>query len=157
MSHDGLAQSQVEHSNLTKAIIEQFAPHFFPNSTLIYAPNKDGKTAYFDQAAMIALGVKVDSHGKMPDVVVYCKERNWLILIEAITGHGPIDEKRRKGLSRQFSSATVGLIYVTAFPSRSMMERHVVNIAWETDVWVADAPSHLIHFNGCRFLGPYGK
>jgi hypothetical protein len=35
------------------------------------------------------------------------------------------------------------------------MSRYLGEIAWETEVWVADAPSHLIHFNGERFLGPY--
>jgi hypothetical protein len=29
------------------------------------------------------------------------------------------------------------------------------SLAWEADVWVADAPAHLIHLNGVRFLGPY--
>jgi len=42
---------------------------------------------------------------------------------------------------------------VTAFPNRSIMARYLGDIAWETEVWVADAPSHLIHFNGERFLG----
>jgi hypothetical protein len=28
-------------------------------------------------------------------------------------------------------------------------------ISWETEVWVADSPTHMIHFNGERFLGPY--
>jgi hypothetical protein len=29
------------------------------------------------------------------------------------------------------------------------------NIPWETEVWVAEDPDHIIHFNGERFLGPY--
>ena len=44
---------------------------------------------------------------------------------------------------------------MTAFPNRAIMGRYLGEIAWETEVWVADAPSHLIHFNGVRFLGPY--
>ena len=28
-------------------------------------------------------------------------------------------------------------------------------IAWETEVWIADEPDHMIHYNGERFLGPY--
>jgi len=35
------------------------------------------------------------------------------------------------------------------------MSRYLGEIAWESEVWVADAPTHLIHFNGTRFLGPY--
>ncbi|HBH30925.1 MAG TPA: hypothetical protein DDX81_03355, partial [Desulfofustis sp.] len=48
-------------------------------------------------------------------------------------------------------------VYVTAFPNRSLMARYLADIAWETEVWVSDAPSHLIHFNGERFLGPYAE
>ena len=37
----------------------------------------------------------------------------------------------------------------------AVMRKYIAEIAWETEVWVADAPTHLIHFNGTRFLGPY--
>jgi hypothetical protein len=101
------------------------------------------------------LGVDVDSHGKMPDVVFYFVEKNWLLLIESVTSHGPVNGKRHAELAKLFVGSTAGLVYVTAFPNRSTMARYVGEIAWETEVWVADAPSHLIHFNGVRFLGPY--
>jgi len=93
----------------------------------------------------------------MPDVVLYYGERNWLLLVESVTSHGPVDGKRHEELARLFSATSAGLVYVTAFPSRSIMTRYLGEIAWETEVWVADAPSHLIHFNGERFLGPYSK
>lgn len=47
--------------------------------------------------------------------------------------------------------------WATAFPNRATMSRHLGDLAWETEVWVADSPSHLIHFNGVRFLGPYSQ
>lgn len=93
----------------------------------------------------------------MPDVVLYYPERNWLLLVESVTSHGPVDANRHEELARLFSTATPGLVYVTAFPNRLNMARYLSEIAWETEVWVADAPSHLIHFNGVRFLGPYKK
>ena len=110
---------------------------------------------YFDAVLLGQLEVTVDSHGKMPDVVLYCPKRKWLVLIESVTSHGPVDGKRHTELAHLFSTATPGLVYVTAFPNRSIMGRYLGEIAWETEVWVADAPSHLIHFNGERFLGPY--
>ena len=91
----------------------------------------------------------------MPDVVLYYPDREWLILVESVTSHGPVDGKRHDELSRLFAKSSAGLVYVTAFPTRSLMARYVTEIAWETEVWVAEAPSHLIHFNGARFLGPY--
>jgi hypothetical protein len=63
--------------------------------------------------------------------------------------------KRYNELNDMFESKRVGLVFVTAFPSFAVMKKYLGDIAWQTEVWVADAPSHLIHFNGERFLGPY--
>lgn len=144
-----------EHSELIRAIIEDFAPRFAPGSVLVYAGDTGDKWGYFDAALLDNLGVNVDSHGKMPDVVLHFVERNWLILVESVTSHGPVDGKRHAELTKLFAGSTAGLVYVTAFPNRSIMGKYLSEIAWETEVWVADAPSHLIHFNGVRFLGPY--
>ena len=144
-----------EHSELIRAIIEDFAPRFAPGSVLVYAGDTGDKWGYFDAALLTGLGVDVDSHGKMPDVVLHFVEKNWLLLVESVTSHGPVDGKRHAELAKLFASSKAGLVYVTAFPNRSIMGRYLPEIAWETEVWVADAPSHLIHFNGVRFLGPY--
>jgi hypothetical protein len=144
-----------EHSELIRAIIENFAPRFAPGSVLVYAGDTGDKWGYFDVALLAELGVKVDSHGKMPDVVLHHIEKNWLLLVESVTSHGPVDGKRHAELAKLFAGSTAGLVYVTAFPNRAIMGRYLGELAWETEVWVADAPSHLIHFNGERFLGPY--
>ena len=145
-----------EHSELIKDIIENFGPRFVPGGVLVYVGDTGDKWGYFDETLLKDLGVVVDSHGKMPDVVIYCLKRKWLFLAEAVTSHGPVDGKRHAELARLFSESTAGLVYVTAFPNRSTMGRYLADIAWETEVWVSDAPSHLIHFNGDRFLGPHG-
>ena len=144
-----------EHSELIRAIIADFAPRFAPGSVLVYAGDTGEKWGYFDAALLAGLGVDVDSHGKMPDVVLHFVEKNWLLLVESVTSHGPVDGKRHAELAKLFSGSTAGLVYVTAFPNRAIMGRYLGEIAWETEVWVANAPSHLIHFNGVRFLGPY--
>jgi hypothetical protein len=144
-----------EHSNLIRAIIEEFAPRFAPGSVLVYAGDTGDKWGYFDAPLLAGLGVAVNPHGKMPDVVLYYESKNWLLLVESVTSHGPVDGKRHAELSKLFADSTAGLVYVTAFPSRAIMSRYLGEIAWETEVWVADAPSHLIHFNGERFLGPH--
>lgn len=144
-----------EHSELIRAVIEDFAPRFAPGSVLVYAGDTGDKWGYFDDVLLADLGVTVDSHGKMPDVVLHYKKKNWLLLVESVTSHGPVDGKRHGELAALFTASKAGLVYVTAFPNRSVMSRYLSEIAWETEVWVADAPSHLIHFNGERFLGPY--
>jgi hypothetical protein len=146
-----------EHSELIKAIVEDFAPRFAPGATLVYVGDTGEKWSYFDRELLIKIGLTVDSHGKMPDVVLYYGKRNWLLLVESVTSHGPVDGKRQEELEKLFSSTSAGLVYVTAFPSRSITARYLSEIAWETEVWVAESPSHLIHFNGEKFLGPYSE
>jgi hypothetical protein len=150
-----IALSPGDHSTLIKAIIEDFAPRFAPGSVLVYVGDTGDKWAYFDTARLLDLGITIESHGKMPDVLLHYKAKNWLLVIESVTSHGPVDGKRHAELRKLFERSTAGLVFVTAFPHRTIMSRYIADIAWETEVWVADAPSHLIHFNGVRFLGPY--
>lgn len=154
-SGEEITLSPGEHSELIHNIIRDFAPRFAPGSMLLYVGDTGDKWAYFDAVRLTGLGVGVDPHGKMPDVVLHYTAKNWLLLVEAVTSHGPVDGKRHVELADLFAGSTAGLVYVTAFPNRSVMSRYLGEIAWETEVWVADASSHLIHFNGERFLGPY--
>ena len=140
---------------LVKEIIEEFCPRFVPGGQLVYVGDTDEKFTLFDKALLKRLGVEIDVHGKMPDLVVYYEKRNWLVLIEAVTSHGPVNPKRKEELKELFGNSTAGLVYVTAFLTRKAMVQYLSEISWETEVWVAEAPSHLIHFNGERFLGPY--
>ena len=140
-----------KHSELIRAIIENFAPRFAPDSVPICVGDTGRKWSYFDEALLARLGVAVDSHGKMPDMVLHYVKKNRLLLVEAVTSHGPVDGKRHAELAGLFAGSTAELVYVTAFPNRAVMGRYLPEIAWETEVWA----SHLIHFNGARFLGPY--
>jgi len=121
------------HSELIKAIIEEFAARFVPGGVLIYAGDTGEKWGYFDKELLAKLGVTVDGHGKMPDVVLYYPEREWLLLVESVTSHGPVDGKRHKELARLFAKSKAGLVYATAFPSRAIMARYLGEIAWETE------------------------
>lgn len=146
-----------EHSELIKQIIEQFAPRFLPGGRLVYVGDTGDKMGYFDKNLLASLGVTVDEHGKMPDAIIYYEGKNWLILAEAVTSHGPVDAKRHEELALLFKDAEPSLVFVSAFPDRRMFGKYLEAISWETEVWMADNPSHLIHFNGARFLGPYEK
>ena len=145
------------HSELIKDIITEFAPRFAPEAEVIYVGDTGDKAGYFEQQRLADLGVTVDRHGKMPDVVLYFGGNDWLLLVESVTSHGPVDAKRHNELAELFHGATPGLVYVTAFPSRAVMGKYLGDISWETEVWCADAPTHLIHFDGERFLGPYER
>lgn len=140
---------------LIKQMVEEFCAYYAHGGEILYIGDADEKWMVFNQEKFNELGVKVDSHGKMPDLVVYLPDKNWLLLMEAASSHGPVDAKRYGELSRLFRDCTAGLVYVSCFPDRATMRKYLTQIAWETEVWCADNPTHLIHFNGERFLGPY--
>lgn len=140
---------------LVEKILTEFCERFTPGGHPVYVGDTEDKWAYFDEKLLAELGVKIESHGKMPDVVVLHTEKNWLILIEAVTSHGPVNPKRRNELKKLFEGSRAGLVFVTAFLDRKTMAKYLDDISWETEVWVAEYPDHLVHFNGERFLGPY--
>ena len=150
-----LELSPGNHSELIREIVENFGSRFAPGGDLVYVGDTGNKQGYFDTELLADLGIVLDRHGKLPNVVFYMRDQNWLLLIESVTSHGPVDSKRQIELDRLFKGGKAGLVYVSAFPDRKTFLRHLDVIAWESEVWIADAPSHMIHFNGSRFLGPY--
>ena len=142
-------------NRLIKAILEIFCPRFTPGGLVLYVGDAGDKFIINETQTFRDMGIELDPHGKMPDLVIYDEQRDWLVLIEAVTSHGPVNLKRHNELKQLFQSSHKGLVFVTAFPSRKGMIRYLADISWETAVWVADQPDHMIHFNGERFLGPY--
>lgn len=140
---------------LIKQMVEDFCSRFTPGGFVLYIGDADNKYAIYDAESLANLGITVQERGKMPDLIVHLSDRNWLVLMEATSSHGPVDATRYGELTNLFAHSTAGLVFVSCFPSREEMRRYLPLIAWETDVWCADNPSHLIHFNGKRFLGPY--
>ncbi len=140
---------------LVKLIIEEFCPRFTPGGAVLYVGDTETKFEHFEKEYFLQLGIEIAHPDKMPDVVVHLPEKAWLVLVEAVTTAGPVDGKRRMELKRLFSHSEAGLIFVSAFVNRSSFRGFLSQISWETEVWIADSPDHMIHFNGERFLGPY--
>ena len=144
-----------KHNDLIKAVIEEMAPRFLPGATLVYIGDTGDKWGFFDSELAAQIGLSVEEHGKMPDVVLWLSDKRWLVLVESVTSHGPVDSKRRIELAELFASAKGDKVYISAFPDKRTFARFAPDIAWETETWVADNPTHMVHFNGDKFLGPY--
>lgn len=140
---------------LLKLMIEEFCPRFTPGGRILYIGDAGKDDPVSEKDGLAELGIALDDHGKFPDLIVYMPDRNWLVLMEAASSHGPVDSKRHGELKALFGSSTAGLVFVSCFPSRAEMRKYLADVAWETEVWCADHATHLIHFNGERFLGPY--
>jgi hypothetical protein len=142
------------HNEVQAAIIEQFAPRFAPNSILLYLGDTEKKDLVMEIDFLYHIGIQIDAHSKLPDVMLFDPSRDWLFMIEAVTSHGPISPKRIVELEDLTSNCPSGKVFVTAFPDMNEFKKHSNNIAWETEVWLLDVPDHMIHFNGDKFFGP---
>jgi hypothetical protein len=142
-------------NSLIRAVVEEFCPRFAPNGIVVYIGDARNKFLHLEADYLQRLGVTIPAPAKIPDVVVHHTGKSWLLLIEAVTSAGPVDGKRRRELKELFAGCKAGLVFVTAFGTRHAMRSFLPQISWETEVWIAEAPDHLIHFNGERFLGPY--
>jgi hypothetical protein len=154
-SGDTVTLSPGGQNPLIKQIIEEFCPRFAPGATVVYIGDAESKFLHLEATYLEGLGVVIAPSAKMPDVVVHDTKRDWLVLIEAVLSAGAVNRKRRNELKQLFKGCKAGLVFVTAFEGRRAMQSFLPMISWETEVWVAEAPDHLIHFNGERFLGPY--
>jgi len=152
---DGCATPRDRCGLLVKAITEVFCARWAPGAAILGIRDTKREMVYLNSKALAAVGVTLDSSTKPPGVIIHHKAKNRLLLIEPVIETGPVDEKRRKELLELFAGSDAHIIFVTAFETRRTMLSFGNHIAWESEVWIAEDPDHMIHFNGKRFLGPY--
>ena len=143
-----------KHNELQKAIIEEFAPRFAPNSECLYVGDTIEKDLVKNVEKLKELGFEITLHDKMPDVVLYRADKNWIYFVESVTSVGPMDPKRILEITEMTKDVTAGKIFVTAFLDFKTYKKFAEELAWETEVWIAEMPEHMIHLNGDRFMGP---
>lgn len=144
-----------DHNVLQKQIIEHFLPRFGSDCEVLYIGDTSNKMLHVEKDSLNKLKFFELSHDELPDIIAYSKKNNWLYLIEAVHGSGPMSEIRVHELKKILKDCTAELIFITAFLSRPVFKKWLTDIAWETEVWIADNPDHMIHFNGHKFLGSY--
>lgn len=151
---DDFTFSPGKHNQLQKLIIEEFAPRFAENSECLYVGDTIQKDLVKNEEKLRELGFEITLHDKMPDVVLYSEDKNWIYFIESVTSVGAMEPKRIKEIEEMTENVSAGKIYVTAFLDFKTFKKFSETLAWETEVWIADMPDHMIHLNGDKFLGP---
>nr|DAO74559.1 MAG TPA: restriction endonuclease [Caudoviricetes sp.] len=143
-----------KHNIVQASVINEFAPRFAPGAKVLYIGDTENKDLHVDKDSLTKIGIHITEHSKLPDIIIYDEVKEWLFLIEVVTSHGPVSPKRMLELEEFLKDCKVSKIYVTAFPDRTELRKHIAEIAWETEVWLAENPDHMVHFNGDRFIGP---
>lgn len=147
-----LLLSTGEHNILQKNIIENFLSRFGMGAEVLYVGDTSDKYLYMNTELLTQIKFFPISHDELPDIVAYAKDKNLLFLIEAVYSSGPMSEIRVSRLKKQLQNCVATSIFVTAFLDKKTFRRWASDIAWETEVWIADTPEHMIHFNGHKFL-----
>lgn len=154
INNENLTFSKGEHNQLQKLIIEEFGPRFAPGAECLYVGDTIKKDLVKENKKLEELGLSITTNDKMPDVILYLEDKRWLYFIEAVTSVGPMDYKRIEEIKELTKNVEVGIIYVTAFLDFKTYKKFSEKLAWDTEVWIANSPEHMIHLNGDCFLGP---
>ena len=141
-----------EHNELQREIIQQFLPRFGFGSEVLYLGDTTDKFLYRNEEKLKDIKFFELEHEELPDIVAYSNEKNLLFLIEAVHSFGQMDEIRVKKLKEKLSDCTTQLVFISAFENKKVFRKFSDDIAWESEVWIADNPDHMIHFNGYKFL-----
>lgn len=144
-------------SLVKKAVIEQFMPKYAENSVLLHLRNPYPFKTGSRTRELMHIGITSDTSGSLPDIVLLDEKRGWVFFIEAVHSFGPISPQRLMMLEALCTKCQLPLVFVTAFLDRNAFRKFAPDIAWETEVWIAQEPDHMIHFNGDRFYGPRRK
>jgi len=142
------------HNKIQKAIIEEFLPRFVRKPRVLYLGDTAKKDLVVDHSRLKAVGLGLNQHDRLPDIVVLDEARNWLFLIEAVHSSNPVSPLRHLALERLTANCKLGVVFVSAFADLKSFAKWAPGISWETEIWVADNPTHMIHYNGDRFYGP---
>jgi hypothetical protein len=143
-----------DHNTLQKAIIEEFVPRFACDAEVLYVGDAENKNLVKKQEILEQLGVDITDHDKLPDIVLHSREKGWLFFVEAVTSGGAMSVKRMREIELMIARCKIGKIFITAFPDIKTYKRFIDQLAWETEIWIADDPDHMIHLNGDMFLKP---
>lgn len=150
-----LKLSPGEHNSLQIEVIEKFIPQFAPGAQVLYLGDTEKKDLFIDYEVLKVMNIPITQHDKLPDILIFDRVHNWLLLIEVVTSHGPMTAKRVRELEKMLGKCSALRTYITVFLSLNEFRKHIRKIAWETEVWIAEIPDHMIHFNGDKFLGPH--
>ena len=135
-------------------LLEEFTPRFAPGSECLYVGDTTHRDMVKNEMKLRELGFDITLHDKMPDVVLYREDKDWLYFIEAVDSVGPMSPERVRDITQMTEGVKSGKIFVTAFPDFAKFKQFSELLAWETEVWIADMPDHMIHLNGDKFMGP---
>ena len=137
------------HNKLQKMILDEFATRFASGAELLYIGDAADRDTVKNIDRMEELGIHVfNKSALLPDIILFDNAKNRIMFIEAYDSTGEMTSMRVAKLKELCSvPENIELYFVTAFLTKKKMISKLLNIAWETHVWVAEEPDHMIHLD----------
>lgn len=140
-----LILSPGDHNIIEKFIVEDIFPKIAPNFQLVYIGDTKSKNLFIDYDICKTIGLTIDVHTKIPDVIGYDDTTKTIILFEAVASSGPIDDLRKKELLEIFQHWTGKLIFGTAFLSSKLFQSFSTTIACGTTAYIIESRKKITY------------
>ncbi len=145
-----------KHSALQIAIVEKFGPRFAIGATVLYLSDILARATIYEKDRLGQLGIVTSTLNELSDIILYSEAKHRLYLIEVGISHRAITRRRRQALEQPMKECSATRIYISAFLNHAEFGRYCHLIAWESHVWLADIPEHMIHYDGEQYIIPHG-
>ena len=134
------------HNSLIVDTIELFGPRYAPNSFIIFLQDTLNNIAIYEQSWLAPLGLSITAWTQLPDILLYHETARMLFFLELVTLHGPISQKRKLELEELCRESNLSRTYISVFFSRDDFRPYATHIAWDTMIWLAQIPDHVIYY-----------
>ena len=149
--------SAEQYHRLQQTVLKEFMPRFAARAKVLFVRGPAKKPLVCQTEELEKVGLAADSRFKLPDMILYLPQKKWLYLIGIADAGNLITARRQRSFEQALSMSQARAVHVNVFAGFEEYSRHVGQIAWDSEVWIAETPEHMIHHNGDRFLGPHRK
>lgn len=144
------------HNRLQVEILKNLIPLVSKGKPeLLYIGDAVDRDLWQKNERLEELGIHVLSRsGNLPDIIIYDPQEKRVIFIEAYHSTGPFTLDRVNALKALcHCEEGTEAAFITAFDTTAKMLKHYKEVAWDTEIWSSDEPTHLVHKNGDKFFG----
>jgi hypothetical protein len=144
-------------SDITKAVIEVFAPRFLQKPAVLFVSESGNKVVQRDDQLARSIGLTIEAQKNLPDTILVDlgPTHTLLVFVEVVATDGPVNERRKKALEDLATNAGFplqNLAFVTAYLDRSgtSFKKTVDALAWGSYAWFVSEPDGLIELSTKR-------
>ena len=130
-----------------QAVLGKFRRRFAPGSEVLWVSEQRSRLVRLGHSRRNLLELPLPEGIDLPNIVLLQRKLSRMFLVEVIGAGGLLNSTRCAELRRGLRGFRLKLVFITASASRSELRDRLHEIAWQTHVWIANEPNHIIHFD----------